>query len=135
MIDREKVLKGFEHCQNSGCNGCPYYTEGDGCECKLDLDAMELLKEQDAKILTLQDLDTIYNTRADHVWPYNTPPYLWMIVNPNVRWTRGFWVSWGDVVDSLKNLSPFYVCENYGKSWKLWTRKPADKQLKEVKWE
>lgn len=50
MPDRDKVIKGLEHCSEDGCNGCPYDQE---CELEdgftaLARDAVELLKEQEA---------------------------------------------------------------------------------------
>lgn len=87
------------------------------------------------RALTIQDLDAIYNAKADHVWPYNTPPELWMTANPKVRRTCGFWICWRDIVCSLEGRSPFYVRENYGKAWMIWTRKPTDKQQEAVQWD
>ena len=49
MTDREKVIKGLEHCgQPTECDGCPYDSEVGGCFTKLKEDALELLKEQEA---------------------------------------------------------------------------------------
>lgn len=54
MADIEKVIKGLHYCTKLylGCKECPYFGESDGkasCECKLKTDALELLKEQEAK--------------------------------------------------------------------------------------
>ena len=49
MPDREKVIKGLEHCSSSdGCKGCPYSKNERGHVCSSDciLDALALLKEQ-----------------------------------------------------------------------------------------
>lgn len=53
-MDREKVIKGLEHCSSSlGCYECPY-SEIDQrtieCQLELDRDALALLKEQEAWI-------------------------------------------------------------------------------------
>lgn len=90
---------------------------------------------EEPRPLTIQDLEAIYNTRADHVWPYNTPPELWMTVNPKVRRICGFWICWRDIVYSLEGRSPFYVRENYGKVWMIWTREPTDEQQEGVQWD
>ena len=50
-MDREKVIKGLEHCiASSDCRGCPYFKqiEEDGNLCALRADALALLKEQKA---------------------------------------------------------------------------------------
>ncbi len=98
-------------------------------------DAAALLKEQEIKSMTLEELDEIYEKQDTHVWPFDTPPYLWMTVNPDVRLTDGFWICWRDIKYSIENDSPFYVRENYGKSWLIWTGKPTQEQVQAVKWE
>lgn len=90
---------------------------------------------QKPRVLTLEELDVIYQTREQHTWPFNTPPWLWMTVNPDVRRTRGFWICWRDIMYCFENSSPFYVRENYGKVWKIWTAEPTDEQMEAVKWE
>ena len=120
---------------------CPYRNYG----CALDFNPpiykrneekiIALLKEQEPRVLTLEDLDIIYNAEKTHVWPFNWPPYLWMRVNPDVRLTSGYWICWRDIMYSLENNSPFYARENYGKAWMIWTKKPTDEQRKAVKWD
>lgn len=90
---------------------------------------------QTARVMTLEELDAIYQTKERHIWPFNTPPWLWMTVNPDVRQTRGFWICWRDIMYCLENDSPFYVRENYGKVWKIWTAEPTDEQREAVKWD
>ena len=56
MPDREKTLKGLEHCANEqDCRGCPYFSqlffeqvdgEFTGYKCKCLADVLALLKEQ-----------------------------------------------------------------------------------------
>lgn len=93
------------------------------------------LINEEPRVLTLEELDAIYQTKELHTWPFNTPPYLWMTVNPDARWIRGFWIHWRDLMYSLENNTAFYVRENYGKVWKIWTVEPTDEQIKAVKWE
>ena len=50
-IDREKVIKGLEHCANEAdCRGCVYQEQmkgrSDGCDCMREV--LTLLKEQEA---------------------------------------------------------------------------------------
>lgn len=60
MIDREKVLKGLECCSmnGNGCRQCPYNKDCDEMpdygNAHLCSDAMELLKEQQETIASLQ---------------------------------------------------------------------------------
>lgn len=62
MADREKVINGLECCGTPGgfCTKCPYYTEfeiDDWIECtsRLAVDALALLKEQEAEWLEVDD--------------------------------------------------------------------------------
>ena len=61
MSDLEKVVQALEICASREpgkytCDKCPYETrvDGDGCEVNLMLDAMDLLKEQEAEIRQLR---------------------------------------------------------------------------------
>ena len=50
VIDRGKVEKGLRICTSGEpCNGCPYLTERN-CSLEMVEDALDLLKEQDARI-------------------------------------------------------------------------------------
>jgi hypothetical protein len=52
-MDREKVIKGLEHCSSEeGCRGCPYNKTESGHACSFDCicDALALLKEQEEEI-------------------------------------------------------------------------------------
>lgn len=58
MPDREKVKRGLE-CHRKGvyefCKQCPYHY--DGCEATLCSDALALLKDQEARVMTLEELN------------------------------------------------------------------------------
>ena len=56
MMDRDKVIKGLEHCiseseyiDDNPCKGCPYFVSDQyGCDrTQMEKDALELLKEQE----------------------------------------------------------------------------------------
>lgn len=50
MTNREKVIKGLEHClSGDGCKGCPYSKNESGCSFDSIRDAIALLKEQEQK--------------------------------------------------------------------------------------
>ena len=54
MADIEKVIKGLECCTGLGCHhGCKYLKNG--CTQFLRMDALELLKKQQAEIERLKD--------------------------------------------------------------------------------
>ena len=155
MEQFEKVCKGLECClpetqeqAELSCAACPYDPCGVSVSLPISLidDVRKLITAQQerikeleaartARVMTLEELDAIYQTKEMHTWPFNTPPYLWMTVNPDVRQTRGFWICWRDIMYCFENSSPFYVRENYGKVWKIWTAEPTDGQRKAAKWD
>ena len=65
MADREKVIRGLEHCSKADCEGCPYEHDlhlGRWVS-ELVKDALELLKGQEPvkpKEERLNDVDSIY---------------------------------------------------------------------------
>ena len=66
MPDREKVMKGLEHCMHIDtvfCADCPYdYADSSDCVVELAKNALELLKVQEAKIERLEhDLSVAEN--------------------------------------------------------------------------
>lgn len=143
MSNVERVIRGLECClpmttRNglADCKKCPYdrkiTLEGGLTECCHDLmaDALALLKAQEPKVMTLGDLRSIGS-----VWELNTPPYLWMEINPSYRWTRGFWVAWREIYDMIDGLHPTYDADNYQKIWRCLASRPTDEQREAVKWE
>lgn len=88
------------------------------------------LKAQEPRVLMLGGLRDIGS-----VWELNTPPYLWMEINPSYRWTRGFWVAWREIYDMIDGLHPTYDADNYGKIWRCWTSRPTDEQREATPWE
>ena len=65
-MDREKVIKGLEHCiresehiDDNPCDGCPYFVSDQyGCErTQMEKDAIALLQEQERIIKQYQKAD------------------------------------------------------------------------------
>jgi len=83
------------------------------------------------RLMTLGELRSIYDLREDHVWPYNTPPYLWVETNRN---TAHYWMSWSNVIACLEGQFPKYDPDDYGKSWRCWTSRPTDAQREATPW-
>ena len=92
--------------------------------------AIEAVKAQEPRLMTLGNLRDIGS-----VWELNTPPHLWMEINPTYRWTRGFWVAWREIYDMIDGLHPTYDADNYGKTWRCWTSRPDEKRRAETPWE
>ena len=139
MIDREKVIKGLEcclkesdHLYSNPCNGCPY--EGQECVDRMKADVLFLLKEQDARVMTLEEVKGMKRLTICAVEQRSK-----VIKNT-------FNAEYGGIVTlGGENCTDFglYGDTNryrrtearYGKSWRCWTAKPTDEQREEVKWE
>lgn len=124
---RERVIRGLKFCVQcrlpKDCDGCPY--EGERtyavpCGHVLMADALALLKEQEPRVMTREEV--IHSN--DWIW------YEWK--NTHYGWTvavncDGKWIEWEDsTTDQL--------CE-YGKKWRCWTYRPTEEQRKAVLWD
>lgn len=145
---REKVIKGLEHCSNkSFCNdSCPYSSilrdpnfGIDECMTQLAHDALELLKEQEPRVIRRDELKqfegspcwfeshgTYMGKEGFWIIPYmlftccQTMYYVFPLLSANER---------GDIYHSKLGLSA------YNKAWRCWTSRPTEEQRKAVKWE
>ena len=125
-MTREQVIKGLEDCFRYGMcekETCPYWKYAD-CMEKLQTDALALLKEQEARVLTLEEV-----LGGDECWVeyinggcgycdcYLDDDAKSIVINRILR--KDF------------NVSP----NGYGKVWRCWSVRPTDEQRKAVKWE
>ena len=125
-MDREKVIKSLELCVqgSKGClKDCPYTDKG--CRVQLEKDALELLKEQEARVMTL-----------DEALGSDDPVYFE---------SKGRMECWVDayISDDLQ-CAVFYrfrstefmlPLSRYKKDWRCWSAPPSYEQSKAVKWE
>jgi hypothetical protein len=141
---REKVIKGFELCLTPNdrreyddadvCHTeCPYfraYNMGD-CIRALAKDALTLLKAQEPRVMTLEEVKQ-HNNQDGCVW-FEQPTYnadaafvlkedfMIQVISPYILGepiNHGYWTN-----------------GNYGKTWRCWTSRPTDEQREAVKWE
>ena len=112
MPDREKVLKGLEICTSPVCRtDCPYDNERNGCSLMLMQDALELLKAQEPRVLTMEEARTY-----EVVWPED----------------KGEGELHPLIVQNNMNDSKYY---KYGIHWRVWSAKPTNEQRKAAKWD
>lgn len=137
MTDREKIIKGLECCSQmtgEACRKCPYSSECVAGEATyqtgtahLASDALALLKEQEPRLLTLDE-----------------------VCGGGECWIEGINGACGyaDCEYDFDNDSGIYDVEIYrthrktiasskgfGKAWRGWSVKPTDEQRKAVKWD
>lgn len=132
MDKLEKVIKGLECCvgDNAKCDGCPYPPiDTTGCH-KEDMmrDALELLKAQEPRVLTLEEAQ-----KAQYVFLETR------------KWVEGDYHGIAkhkatEFSDCLTEFVDGYgcvlSCDNsmYGDNWRCWTTMPDDDQMEATPW-
>lgn len=129
MADREKVIKGLECCTHgvAQCPICPYDPRNNAlpvdCMSGLAKDALELLKAQEPRVLTLDealeaDVCWLEKKGDDRVWPCK--------VGGGEKWA----VVW------RFDQEPIAVPrDEYGKLFRCWSARPTEEQREAVKWD
>lgn len=125
---RKKVIRGLISCKNHWCAECPYAMPGMKCcgRDKMFDDALALLKEQEPRVMTLEELQAI-----ETPWERNTPPYFWM---ENRVGGGSFWVRWPNILYAMI-WHKIYGNRTYGSEWRVWNLKPTPEQMEETPWE
>ena len=123
MANREKVIRGLELCaydpdpgqelkEIRSCPECPYYRAG--CSPQLIRDALALLKDQEPRVMTWDELmrcadgDPVFIEASDRNG-------CWVLIYPTYMGING------------KN--------GYGVRWRYWTSRPSPEQMRDTKWE
>ena len=139
---REKVIKAMECCAvGAECDHCWYSkmnkTGHEGCY-QMHADVLDLLKAQEPRVMTLEEVIQHYSLPPVFVDDFNTQEDYYEDIRPLyfefpyqeedpciVHW-RGH----DQVVQYLDMWKP-----TYNKKWRCWTAKPTEEQRKEVKWD
>lgn len=144
MADREKVIKGLECCriqQNEVppmCEECPYVDNALGtCEDMSGLlnDAYKMLKAQEPRVMTL---DEIGNALKMPIWKETKSAHKDLYTG----WVLAYDIQKGlGITGTRLGMSEpsgrvvWYKLDDYGKTWRCWTSRPTDEQMKEAKWD
>ena len=127
MIDLEKVIAGLE----SQLDDLSKYADADEV---LTLtqgqvkDLLAQLKEQEPRIMTRLEID---QSEGCIVWFEDDQFNCYALVDGIDQ--RNSWI-WLNTVGDM-GLQQRRDCENYGKRWRCWTKRPTEDQRKAVKWE
>ena len=143
MIDREKVLKGLECCNERNfaevCN-CPYQPsyKSDMCLFELHADALALLKAQEPRVMEPEELGALAMDESDNVpvwYEYRIITDRGVItrLEASVLWwvEDGWWRRLGPVRMGWEDVR----ADGYGVSWRVWTERPTEAQREAAKWE
>lgn len=145
MTDREKVIAAYicynEKLPDKRCEKCPYGYEyldqtGDNyfvlCNTeRIMIDAIDLLKAQEPRVLTLEEVKQ-HNNQDGCVW-FEQPTYnaVAAFVIQDEEYT--------EIISPYILGKPInHGCwsnSNYNVTWRCWTSRPTDEQREAVKWE
>ena len=134
MTKLEKVVNALELCTHPSCEGlCKYcgYNNQPKCLIQKDIDALELLKVQQPRVLTWKELIDV----TDPVW-YEERDGI-------SSWALCIDVTRGNAYEDMsyeffENYDNSYIREYADKCnvyWRCWTARPTDEQRKAVKWD
>lgn len=140
MIEREKVIKGLEYhlkelTVGKTCYGCPYCGDNP-CEIQLIANAIALLKEQEPRVLTIEEV-LACNPRDEWLW-FEEDAYGYIEESAMIcAQIYGFVDSSiaVNVPSQTHDETIEFDNENYGKTWRCWSAKPTDEQRRDVKWD
>lgn len=126
MSELESVVKGLECCIDGPCDICDYNNHGpETCRDLLMFDAINLLKAQQPRVMTLEEVRA-----AEVVWIEQVGRCVCAIKLENFdSGTMSFAYEYNNYV-SVVNIKPAY----YGKISRCWTARPTDVQREAETW-
>lgn len=136
MDKREKVINGLEACIKVDCreNACPYALENE-CRKSLEMDALELLKAQEPRVMTLAEL---WHMEHKPVYLQRKNSRLYMVEPAIVlKAERCYIPSLGDsyiLMRENKIHDKYWAC-GYNVTWRCWNARPTDEQREAAKWD
>ena len=129
MIDKEKVIKGLEQFKADFKQFCGNRADWERFDAGL-----ALLKEQEPKVLTLEEVEERMNTNDDY------DSVFYAEVRTLTRTSFGVFQLNFDSKDYYvaillgSSFPAWYRKESYGHKWRCWSAKPTNKQRQDVKW-
>lgn len=134
MADLENVVWSRERCASSvpdACRDCKYdHFPPRICVAHLAKDALELLKEQGPRVLTLEEvedaLDTVVWVDRPQIENFSDEYALISAYSHKLRYVDLKFID-GDEAR--------WTYEKYGKFWRCWDKRPLDEEREAVKWD
>ena len=132
MIDKRQVMYDIERCISDvpdACRDCSHYTGTVGFECMENLmsDALTLLKEQEARVMTLDEVKA-FDWDYCYLEEERLPGKEYRAVCGDYALTCITW-------PCVTSMRIQHGDESYGRKWRCWYAKPTDEQRKAVKWD
>lgn len=126
MPDREAVIRSLINCMSDEyeCSDkCQYFFMPNGCVYSLMMDAAQLLKEQEPRVLTIEEV-----TGDDECWFEHR--------NGTCGYAKCFMHKASQTVEinCIMSNPEFITLNSFMKLWRCWSAKPTDEQRRAVKW-
>ena len=129
MAELKKVTKGLQRCisdpnEFGDCNSaeCPY--KGVNCFTDLMEDALELLKAQEPRVMTLEEATGDGECWFEH--KNGACGYADCYMCTGVQAAE---------IDRIMKAPEYLTLKTYSKTWRCWTSRPTDEQREKVKWD
>lgn len=146
MTEREKVIKGLEYhlkelTVGKTCYECPYFGDNP-CEIQLIANAIALLKEQDPRVLELDEVKAIGTQNNDQIQDENTR-FIWSEEEYALHIAKPTYYDFGLEDSEEEPIYLYYIGTDffnhfdqntYGKTWRCWSSRPTDEQREAVPW-
>lgn len=128
MTDREKVIRGLECCTNAekDCDKCPIGLDF-GCGLKLKADALALLKAQEPRVMTYDELATFDGAFLIELFDISQLDWVFFFdtdTKSDAIWVEGF--------DGERYA---VYREDYGTYTRCWIYRPDEKMRAETPWD
>ena len=136
MPDLEKTVHGLESlwkCVSPvvhDCANCPYRENHVECKRRVISDALSLLKAQQPKVMTLEELK---NKKEEPIYFESHGTYM----GKDCFWILPALFTPTGLMRYLHPLGSHYSelgLYSYGKNWRCWTSKPTEEQRRAVEW-
>lgn len=122
---RERVIRGLEQYKEAGWTGINDYYR------PFVSDALDLLKAQEPRVMTLEDLQRAQDDEVP----------IWFESRGTWHGRKGFWIFVYDIIKNGMRYNAGHMC-SYGvlglsainKTWRCWTSRPTDTQREATPW-
>lgn len=149
---RQRVIRGLECCSEGTCarERCPYHHKlledwkQFDCNTELSMDALALLKSQQARIAELEAAHTARLMTLEELKGAVDSP-CWFESHGTYMGKEGFWIipdmfTAQNIMRYVFSLRGDNHCSElglhaYNSAWRCWTSRPTDEQREAVKWE
>ena len=131
MAELEKTIQGLTFCLKESikvaCDGCPY--RGGGCMDDLMADALSLLKAQNPRVMTYDEMMKAEICFLEVKGIEEIDPFIRYEVDDKSYWSSPYTNNADNPFELLAEQEEYLI------NARCWTSRPTDEQREAVKWE